>query len=67
MLRFRSAKLRQLIIHRSPPSHTLYDKPVSTGKLELYSHLNSEQQNAIESILASPDYSLVQGMPGTGN
>ena len=62
---YRSAKLRQLIIHRSPPCYAPY-KPISTETLEIYSHLNSEQQLTIERILASSDYSILQGMPGTG-
>ena len=62
---YRSAKLRHLIIHRAPPCYAT-DNTVSAKTLEMYSDLNSEQQHTIEKILASSDYTIVQGMPGTG-
>ena len=61
----RSSKLRQLIIHKSPPSFNII-RPLPNETLKIYSHLNTEQQFIIERVLASSDYLVVQGMPGTG-
>ena len=61
----RSSHLRQLIIHKTQPRYTILG-PLPTKTLQMYSHLNPEQQLIIEKVLASSDYAIIQGMPGTG-
>ncbi|KAI6659322.1 DNA replication ATP-dependent helicase/nuclease DNA2 [Oopsacas minuta] len=61
----RCHKLRQLIIHKTAPCFTII-RPLAIETMQIYSHLNNEQQFIIERVLACSDYVIIQGMPGTG-
>lgn len=54
-------KRADVLLGRAAPRTTLPD-----GKLELPEHLNEEQRIAVERALASQDFYLVHGPPGTG-
>ncbi|GAA5824913.1 hypothetical protein JCM11251_005391 [Rhodosporidiobolus azoricus] len=55
---------RRLIVDLEPPN---FDAKLANEKDRLIPpHLNSDQKDALEKVLAAQDYALILGMPGTG-
>lgn len=62
-----SERLRQLIIDKRPPEFEA-KLPREVGRLgaKMMKRLNIQQQRAVLKAVAAKDYSLLQGLPGTG-
>lgn len=61
-------KLRKIVIDKLPPNFkTTLPKIIATKGKIILKRLNIVQQRAVLKALASEDYFLIKGMPGTGN
>ena len=63
------SRLRSLIIKLERPifvSIESYSLPTGVQKILSSSNLNEGQRTAIEQALRAQDYSLIEGLPGTG-
>ncbi|GFH13469.1 uncharacterized protein HaLaN_09362, partial [Haematococcus lacustris] len=63
------ARLRELVVDLAPPRMVAEQAARCEASSDLAvacSHLNSEQQAAVQAVLQMQDYTLILGMPGTG-
>ncbi|GFH13611.1 RUN domain-containing protein, partial [Haematococcus lacustris] len=63
------ARLRDLVVDLAPPRMVAEQAARCEASSDLAlacSHLNSEQQAAVQAVLQMQDYTLILGMPGTG-
>ncbi|KAJ9533761.1 hypothetical protein QJQ45_026846, partial [Haematococcus lacustris] len=63
------ARLRDLVVDLAPPRMVAEQAAGCEASSDLAlacSHLNSEQQAAVQAVLQMQDYTLILGMPGTG-
>ncbi|KAJ7672725.1 DNA replication factor Dna2-domain-containing protein [Mycena rosella] len=60
------ARRLELVVDLKPPVFSERPEPPPPHLARHFEHLNANQQEAMQKVLAAQDYAMVLGMPGTG-